>query len=245
MNFTWGTDSERNSDIGNARGWTRGYADVNLKTLEAEGTPSVLLSRQQRPPAFHLTFICCAESWPWKLFSEVALLTFAPFQCPLVETLSQTQRGCGRPHTSGGGRNANRSLAPMREGGQAFPEEPEYQIQWDVRPLTNERRTTSQRSQRLRRGAMPFSWFVGTWHIIKDICWGISRWKEQRRCELGRGSSGSFLWWSSTLNASFQRANSHWPSLGHFSLFWQRPLIWVSAWTGNFPKVQNSFLSAD
>lgn len=121
------------------QGITRGYTDVNLKTLETEGTPPALLPRQRWPNSFLLNvYLLCRKGDLGAVWEEV-LLTFAPFQGPQVET-GPKQPCCSRPHTAGGGRNANRTVAQMRRAARLPRKEHEYQTKWKGR-LPNPRET--------------------------------------------------------------------------------------------------------
>lgn len=187
MHFTQGTDSKRNPNIGNARGWTGGD-DVNFKTLDTRKRQRLCFPRSLGPTALHIcSFVLfrgdlrnCSEKGRFSLL----LSSSAPWWKPI-----SNQPSCCHPGTSGSGKNTNRSPSQRTEGHKSFPGKNKYQG-WQVQLPTPWQTFRFLKVTEITSDAMPFFWFAGLRLIMRDICRGIrNRWKEQRRCKHGRGSS--------------------------------------------------------
>lgn len=133
MNFTRGTDSKWNFAIGNARGCTQGYADINLKTLEMDERPPALLPRRLRPNSSSSAVHLLGWEPPWNCFKWYFshwLTSAPPGGNQLPSQALQQLHTQARP-----GKDANRSLVGVGEGGAGLPrKDVEYQIKWEVWP---------------------------------------------------------------------------------------------------------------
>lgn len=124
MNFTWRTDSKRNSAIGNARRWTWSYTHTNLKTLETRQLCSqTAMAQQLLYLGLSVGLRAFGRCEQWCFFH--LLPSSAPWWKPVPKP-SPASAMCARPEVE-------RRPARMGEGGASLHrKEREYQIKWEA-----------------------------------------------------------------------------------------------------------------